>query len=255
MHMKKCPVTYPKKKCTEAKSNTSDLNDFSIRDKVLKHLEPAVASLAGLRDNDIDIVKDDLSKNHDEVLEVERNTRGQASCEQWYVERNMRLTASNFDGVIRRRKSIYPKSLLDKILESKANKKSPAPCIWGKENETVTVQKYFEAKKSQGKHVTVCAQVGFIVNLVYPWLGASPDFLIRDSQEESQFGTGEVKCPFAKREMSLEEVCEDKKFYLMKTDGKVTLKPNHPYYYQLQGSRDVATGGCVWGGGVTPPTQ
>ena len=234
---KKRTVTYPrKKKCTEAKANANDLNDFTIRDKVLELLEPAVASLAGLSDNDIDIVKDNLSKNHDEILEVERNTRGQASCERWYVERNMRLTASNFGGVIRRRKSIYPKSLLDKILESRANEKSPAPCIWGKENETVAVQKYFKTKKSQGKQVTVCAQVGFIVNPVYPWLGASPDFLIRDLQEESQFGIGEVKCPFAKTEMSLEEACEDKKFYLMNTNGKVTLKPNHLYYYQLQGS-------------------
>ena len=112
------------------------MNDFSIRDKVLEYLEPAVASLAGLRDNDTDIVKDNLSKSHDELLEIERNTRGQASCEQWYVERNMKLTASNFGGVIKRRKSIYPKSLLDKILESRANKKRLAPCIWGKENET-----------------------------------------------------------------------------------------------------------------------
>ena len=67
-------------------------------------------------------------------------------------------------------------------------------------------------------------------------LGASPDFFIRDLQEESQFGIGEVKCPFAKREMSLEEACEDKKFYLMNTNGKVTLKPNHLYYHQLHGS-------------------
>ena len=70
---------------------------------MLEHLEPAVASLTDLRDNDIDIVKDNLSKNHDEFLEVERNIREQASCEQWYVERNMRLPALNFGGVIRGR--------------------------------------------------------------------------------------------------------------------------------------------------------
>ena len=60
-----------KKKCTEAKANANDLNDFTTRDKVLELFEPAVASLAGLSDNDIDIVKDNLSKNHDEILEVE----------------------------------------------------------------------------------------------------------------------------------------------------------------------------------------
>ena len=108
----------------------------------------------------------------------------------------------------------------------------------------MAVQKYFKTKKSQGKHVNVCTQVGFIVNPVYPWLGASPDFLIRDLQEESQFGIGEVKYPFAKREMSLQEACEDKKFYMMNTKGKITLKPNHLYYYQLQGS--IATLQLKW---------
>ena len=129
-------------------------------------MEPAVASLAGLSDNDIDIVKDNLSKNHDEILEVERNTRGQASCERWYVERNMRLTASNFGGVIRRRKSIYPKSLLDKILESRAKKVQHFAYGERKMKQCVAVHKYFKTKKSQEKHVTVCAQVGFIVDPV-----------------------------------------------------------------------------------------
>ena len=54
--MKTCTVTYLRKKCTEAKAYANDLNDLSTRDKVLEHLEPSVATLAGLRDNDIGTV-------------------------------------------------------------------------------------------------------------------------------------------------------------------------------------------------------
>ena len=48
-----------KRKWTEAKENACDLNDCSLRDKVLKGLEPA-----SLCDENIDIVQDKLSKNY-----------------------------------------------------------------------------------------------------------------------------------------------------------------------------------------------
>jgi hypothetical protein len=46
---------------------------------------------------------------------------------------------------------------------------------------------------------------------------------------------GAVKCPFSKREMKIEEACADKAFYLFSYNGKVTIKHNHTYYYQVQG--------------------
>ena len=92
-------------------------------------------------------------------------------------------------------------------------------------------------EKVEGKPITVCAQVCFVVNPEYPWLGASPDFLICDVNEESLYGIGEVKCPFSKRDMFLREACEDNtKFYLHFDNGKLTMKQDHAYYYQLQGS-------------------
>ena len=225
-----------KKKCTEAKENACDLNDNSLRYKVLKGLETVVANLASLSDENIDLVQDELSKTHGQLLEIEKNTRGQSTCEQWYEERNIRLTASNFGSVIKRRKSIYPKSILSHILGSKVNMHSPKQCIWGNENELKAVDKYYKLKKEDGCPVTMFAQVGFVVNPEYPWLGASPDFLIGDSKEASPYGIGEVKCPFSKREMTIEEACAtDKTFYLTFCNGKVTLKQNHAYYYQVQG--------------------
>ena len=205
------------KKCTEAKENACDLNYNSLRYKVLKGFETVVANLASLSDENIDLVQDELRRRNIE-------------------ERNIRLTASNFGSVIKRRKSIYPKSILSHILGSKVNMHSPKQCIWGNENELKAVDKYYKLKKEDGCLVTVCAQVGFVVNPEYPWLGASPDFLIGDSKEASPYGIGEVKCPFSKREMTIEEACAtDKTFYLTFCNGKVTLKQNHAYYYQVQG--------------------
>jgi hypothetical protein len=48
---------------------------------------------------------------------------------------------------------------------------------------------------------------GFIVNPNFPWLGASPDFLINDSNEQaSSLGLGEVKCPYSKRGSTIKEL-------------------------------------------------
>ena len=116
----------------------------------------------------------------EKLREIERNTRGQATCERWYEER---------------RKSIYPKSLL-KTLEVSSNKGCPKACKWSKDNEVEAIQKYMEGKQKQGSSVGVCAACGFIVNPNFPWLGASPDFPINDPNEQaSSLGLGEVNAP------------------------------------------------------------
>ena len=82
----------------------------------------------------------------------------------------------------------------------------------------------------------MCSSCGLVVNRTSPWLGASPDFLISDTQEASPLGIGEIKCPYSKRELSIKEACEDLTFYLGTANGKVNLKQQHVYYYQLQGT-------------------
>ena len=80
---------------------------------------------------------------------------------------------------------------------------------------------------------------------MYPWLGASPDFLIHDEYEDvSPFGLGEVKCPFSKKDQTIKESCKDPNFFLADIDGKIGLKKNHNYYYQVQGA--MATLNLQW---------
>ena len=137
-----------RKKCTEAKENACDLNYSSLRDKVLKGLEMVVANLVFiLSDENIDLVKVELSKTYCQLSEIEKNTRGQSTREQWYDERNIRLTASNFGAVIKRRKNIHPKLILSTILGSKVNMRSPKQCIWGNESKLKPVDEYYKLNK------------------------------------------------------------------------------------------------------------
>lgn len=77
---------------------------------------------------------------------------------------------------------------------------------------------------------------GFVVNGSLPWLGASPDFLVEDNSETTTIGLGEVKCPYAKRELTIQECCEDPNFFLSDASGEIKLKQKHAYYFQVQGT-------------------
>ncbi len=63
----------------------------------------------------------------------EKNTRKQSSSDRLFVERGKRLTSSNFGAVVKRRKGMYPKTLIKKVQQSK-HFNCPKPCQWGKDN-------------------------------------------------------------------------------------------------------------------------
>jgi hypothetical protein len=182
-------------------------------------------------------VAENLKTSHERMLEIERNTREQSDCDVWYSQRSKRLTASNFDSVIKRRKNNHPKSLLKKVLNEGPMQKIPAAIKWGKSNEMNGIKEYYKFKKEHNQAVNVCSFCGFVVNGMFPWLGASPDFLIHDKHEVSNpFGLGEVKCPYSKRYLTIEEPCKDSQFWLANVNGKISLREKHVYSYQIQGA-------------------
>ena len=67
--------------------------------------------------------------------------------------------------------------------------------------------------------------VRFIVHPQEGWLGSSPDGIAMDSSSNTCKSLLEVKCPYAKRDMSPEEGCKDPNFYCYISDkGVFTLK-------------------------------
>ena len=73
-------------------------------------------------------------------------------------------------------------------------------------------------------------------HLKVPWLAASPDGLVTDPRINDIQGLVEIKCPGRAKDVSLMDLATMKSsnFYLKESDGKLHLKKNHDYYYQIK---------------------
>ena len=232
LHFDSIDEDLPSKK-THTESMNLNICDSSIQDNILENLKQTLHEQPF--DSATSQLKCSIKIAQAEVLEIEKNTGEQSSSEQWFNERQKRLTSSNFGAIVKRRKSIYPKSLTVKIKNNSKYSNCAKQCQWGKDKEKNAVIEYFKTKRNCGEDVNVCSTCGFVVNIDLPWLGASPDFLVFDPKEELSFGIGEVKCPFSKKDVSIEEASKDKQFFLQNIDGKIQLRKSHNYFYQIQG--------------------
>ena len=108
-----------------------------------------------------------------------------------------------------------------------------AATTWGCEHETEAVTAYETIITTSHTNVSVSHSPGLHIKPCFPHLGASPDAII----ECSCHGRGmvEVKCPYCKRGNPMEDAADDPKFCLQKnSDGVLSLKTSHQYYYQVQ---------------------
>ena len=103
---------------------------------------------------------------------------------------------------------------------------SPA-CQWGIDNESIAKMKY----NSKVPSVTIydCA---LIVNPQWPWLACSFDGV---GLLDGKWYAIEIKCPFSKKNLTIEEACSDKNFFMKLSDGIPKLKRNHDYFFQCFG--------------------
>ena len=95
--------------------------------------------------------------------------------------------------------------------------------------------KKFLAKTKDCTKISMCQESGLDLVEENPFIGASPDSNVDCSCCWS--GLLEVKCPSSiKREKSSHE---NLSFLTLWENDKVTLKPNHPFFYQVQGQMGV----------------
>lgn len=71
--------------------------------------EPEIATL---QPSEVSFVEKVLTVSQEEARQIEHYTFGQSSNQKWFQERSKRLT-SNFGLVLKRRDSVFPKSILD----------------------------------------------------------------------------------------------------------------------------------------------
>ncbi|XP_074860351.1 uncharacterized protein LOC142018436 [Carettochelys insculpta] len=171
----------------------------------------------------------------EDMVKVERETRGQRDNPKWHEWRENRITASVAPRIanskfVNGKTSEVPQSYLKAVVSSGSKVQTPA-MSWGTRNEKAAVQAYEELQsKMTGRPVKV-EDCGLFIHPGKEWLAASPDGIVRESGTEKLL---EVKCPYKHRDKTVKEACKDKDFCLEADSESYSLKRDHPYYTQLQ---------------------
>ena len=185
--------------------------------------------------------KREIQVSDHEIEKIERETRSQADNPLWYHHRRLRLTASNF-GMVAKRRAKTPvakavKNLLyTRSMDSKAMR-------WGRVHEDDARQEYVQLLKLSHPQATV-KLTGLIVDKHEPCLGGSPDGLVSIPKKVEPDGVLEIKCPHsaAEKQFTPQEACSLKNFPCKLVTGVreddidlLRLKRKHNYFYQVQG--------------------
>ena len=155
--------------------------------------------------------------------------------------RSIRLTSSNFVAICRRKKIVTHEFLKSVHI---GNDISHIKSVkYGGKNEKKAKELHSSSVMSRNKDVILYPS-GFVINPAFPFLGTSPDGIVKDKTEKIEVGLLEVKCPSSKEGKNLIEACSDAKFYLELINGLPHLKLNSEHYYQVQGQMLITN--TVW---------
>lgn len=235
-------INCPERNCNNenASPNNTQFPDIPIIQEGTASFD--IAELNMLNQSELhDFFIDNVMINPKEAQDLEKRTVLQGESDEWLQQHKYRLTASNF-GRVYFRKQRPSDSMLKSIFIPKdlSNVRSISH---GKEKEKVARTIY--AKKMQKDVPTFTIfDAGISVHPSFPYLGASPDGKVFDPSSDEKFGLLEIKCPFSKRNESLDQAVEDQNFYIDKIGDNFCLKETHSYYIQVQGQ--LAITGLTW---------
>lgn len=168
--------------------------------------------------------------------EINRLTEGQSDDSEWFRYREGRITSSVMHNACRY-KGNDPENYIVKQIFNECTVSTPA-LTYGKEREHVARNLYEieYGKKHKGGHVKLS---GLIVNKDMPHLGASPDGIVHCKC----CGTGllEIKCPYKFKNSTLDEICNDNNYHILKDEnGCMKLKTNSSWYTQIQSQMAIS---------------
>ena len=174
-------------------------------------------------------VKIDISD--EEIKIVEQDTRAQAKGSGFFRHRAGRIGASVSGAACHSNLAQPSQSLIKSVCYPHLFKVNSKALNHGCKYEGYAIKAY--EKHMQTSHVNFeIKQCGLFVNKDYPFLHATPDFLM--SCDCCGLGCGEVKCPISIPNCDFDEYVLEKSSCLEKVDGTFKLKRNHNYYYQVQ---------------------
>ena len=168
-----------------------------------------------------------LALSGEDCSRIECSTRDQRKSDEWYRQRQGRLTASDFHKVYAMQKQTNPTTVARQLLSKPDISHIPA-IRWGVDHEDVARQDYIKEMSSSHTNFK-CTNAGLVVNPLYPHLGASPDGFV---QCDCCAGKGllEIKCPFAAKDVHPNDLRRKPRSCL----GVKCVVTSHAYFTQVQ---------------------
>lgn len=186
----------------------------SLQDEKYLEMEPEL-----LRQHCLTIVKD-VAVTSEQAVNVERLTREQNKCKEWFHFRFGRITASNMKAVCNYNSDCPAISTIQAVCGSKPVKTKSTD--YGLRHERIALNAYTEKMCLLHENFSL-KKCGLFLNESFSHIGATPDGVVQcDCCGE---GLVEVKCPFTAKEKGLENVAYIKQ-------GRLIEK--HKYQYQVQ---------------------
>lgn len=172
-----------------------------------------------------------LDISEENVGKIEMDTRDQAKSSGFFRHRAGRIGASVCGAAYHSNLAQPPQSLIKSICYPRLFKVSTKATRHGCKHEQNAIKAYTEHMKTRHTKFEV-KRCGLFVNKDYPFLHATPDFLM--SCDCCGLGCGEVKCPICIQNGDFEKYVLEKSSCLEKVNDTYALKRKHNYYYQVQ---------------------
>ena len=183
-----------------------------------------------------------LQVTEEQARTIEQNTIEQRDSPYWFEVRKFRLTSSYFGTIMRRRSGTPVDKLVLRIIRQEQFTSHATE--WGINNESCALQAYQDKQRENGHPELVVCKSGFIINPLYPFLGASPDGAVYDpSSSDEPYGFLEIKCPYSQRNVTPIEACDSPGFCcctkMIGGKPSISLRKEHPYFSQVQGQMGI----------------
>ncbi|XP_060589163.1 uncharacterized protein LOC132744460 [Ruditapes philippinarum] len=245
--------TYKYRVSKRLNANKSSKKKENILRRKRKREESSILRKKGKADygEEVLIDTDDISKENLElecenyfkteimnvkIDEIEKKTRGQSSNDLWHDERKKRLTSSIFGDVMSRSLNNNSSNIIKRLLYSKF--KGNIYTIRGQNEEENARIEYKNIKNKSVNTVKTIQIPGLVVDKERPYLASSSDGIV--ISEEGPNGLIEIKTLLNNSKKLIHEAAEsDKNFCLKMENGKICLKRNHKYFYQIQGQLNI----------------
>ena len=167
----------------------------------------------------------------EEISQIERDTQSQAIGSAFFRHRAGRIGASMSGAVCRRNPAQPSQSLIKSVCYPYLFQVNTKAVLHGCKHEADAIKAFEEEMKNMHADLNL-SRCGLLINERYPWIHATPDFLV--SCTCYGLGCGEIKCPICIDRSDFDSYVLKKNSCLEKVAGNFQLKRNHNYFFQVQ---------------------